>query len=123
MLFMPQNSSVIEFPLRPHIDRCFGYMAMSLGLDYWLVPQVTSILFERYTMDQEKAKAVVRLLRHLLMNKGMQSLIQDSESLRETNHGISTTAMPVCLGEMHCFPVCCKFFLRSSHCDAVAEVS
>jgi hypothetical protein len=40
MIFAPTNVSVVEFPLNPVIDRAYGYMAMALGMDYWLVPQV-----------------------------------------------------------------------------------
>ena len=65
MLFAPQNASVIEFGLNPHIDRCFGYMAMALGLDYWVLPQISTHLYLRYTMDEGKAEAAVRLVRHL----------------------------------------------------------
>ncbi len=39
MLFS-NDASVMEFAMDPHVDRCYGYMAMSLGLDYWLIPQV-----------------------------------------------------------------------------------
>ena len=101
MLFMPQNGTVIEFPLKPHIDRCFGYMALALGLDYWLVPQVTSILFERYTMDDEKAKSVVRLLRHVLVARGLGHLIRSPEEFtdeqaRPLTRGGSEIMLPVC---------------------------
>ena len=40
MLFAPKDVSLIEFSMTPHVNRCFGYMAMSLDIDYWLVPQV-----------------------------------------------------------------------------------
>ena len=40
MVFAPRSASVIEFSVNPHCNRCFGYMAMALDFDYWIVPQV-----------------------------------------------------------------------------------
>lgn len=40
MVFAAQDASVLEFPMDPHCNRCFGYMAMALNLDYWVVPEV-----------------------------------------------------------------------------------
>jgi hypothetical protein len=76
MLFAPQNVSVVEFSMKPHCNRCFGYTAMALGIDYWLVPQVSCFYHLRYEMTEEKAQAVVRLLRHLLVQKGLETLIR-----------------------------------------------
>ena len=76
ILFAPLNATVIEFPLDPHVDRCYGYMAMALGQDYWLVPQVSAFYHLSYKMDQSKADAVVRLVKHVLESKGLGSMIQ-----------------------------------------------
>ena len=59
----------------PHVNRCFGYMAMCLGLDYWVVPEVTAFYLGQYTMDDAKADAVVRVLRHVLTRRGLESLL------------------------------------------------
>ena len=40
MLFAPPGATIIEFGMKPHVDRCYGFMALALGLDYWLLPQV-----------------------------------------------------------------------------------
>ncbi len=46
MLFAaPGNVSVVEFPMEPHCNRCFGYLAMALGIDYWVVPEVCVVCF------------------------------------------------------------------------------
>ncbi len=76
MLFAPEDATVIEFGMEPHVDRSFGYMAMALGLEYWLVPQVSAFYHLKYTMDADKAGAVVRLVEHVLYLKGMGDLIQ-----------------------------------------------
>jgi hypothetical protein len=81
-LFLPQNASFIEFGLTPLVDRSFGYMAMALGLDYWMVPQVTSFLFGHYGMDEARAQAVVELLRHVLHHQGLEGLIKDGKGSR-----------------------------------------
>ena len=70
MLFAPRNATIIEFPLKPHTDRCYGYMALALGHSYWLVPQITSHMFSNYVMDEVKVGLVVRLLRHVIDSKG-----------------------------------------------------
>ena len=71
MLFAPSNASVIEFEHTPHVDRVFASIAMGLGLDYWLVPQLSATLRGNYTMDGSKAAAVVRLVQHLVETKDM----------------------------------------------------
>ena len=69
MLFAPRNATVIEFPLNPHTDRCYGYMAMALGLEYWTVPQVSAYYLDDYQMDAEKAHIVVQLLQYILKTR------------------------------------------------------
>ncbi len=78
MLFAPSDAVIIEFGLNPHVDRCFGHMAMSLGLEYWLVPQVSSIYHLRYGMTPAKAALVARLMKHVMKSKGLEHLmVQD----------------------------------------------
>ena len=81
MIFAPQNASVLEFSMKPHCNRCFGFMAMALGMDYWLVPQVSCFYHLRYEMDSGKAAAVMRLLRHVLEAKGLGHLIRQRDEL------------------------------------------
>jgi hypothetical protein len=70
MIFAPRNATVIEFAMKPHSNRCFGYMAMALGMDYWLVPQISAFYHLRYTANNSNVAAVVNLLRHVLkLNK------------------------------------------------------
>ena len=71
MIHAPPGASVIEFPMAPHIDRCYGYMAMALGLDYWIVPGISAFFLGQYEMTPEGAAAVVRLVRHILDKKKM----------------------------------------------------
>ncbi len=71
MIFAPSNATVIEFSMDPHVNRCFGYMAMALGLDYWLVPQVSAFYYQNYVMDAKKADYVMRLVRHVVSSKGL----------------------------------------------------
>ena len=66
MIYMPPNASVVELPLRPYSDRCFGYMAIVLGLDYWMVPQVSSFIKGNYTMDENTADIITRLVVRIL---------------------------------------------------------
>ena len=75
MIFAANNATVIEFGMRPHVDRCYGYMAMALGFDYWLVPQVDATYFSRFVINKTNAAAVARLLRHVLQAKGLDELL------------------------------------------------
>ena len=46
ILFAPRDAVVIEFGMMPH-DRANGQLAMALGMQYWLVPQVSTFYFMR----------------------------------------------------------------------------
>ncbi len=76
MLFAPPDVSVIEFAMKPHCNRCFGYMAMALDIDYWLVPQINSFYFLKYEPDQEAMDAAARVLRHVIIDKGLGHLLK-----------------------------------------------
>ena len=76
MLFAPRNASVIEFPLNPHHNRCFGFMAMALDLDYWVVPQVSTSYMQHYTMTDDRAEHVVTLVQHLIETKGLTHILR-----------------------------------------------
>jgi hypothetical protein len=75
LLYLPRNATVIEFTMKPQGNRCFGYMAMCLDLEYWLLPQVSSSYHTSYTMDKEKAQYVMRTIRHVIIKKGLTNLL------------------------------------------------
>jgi capsular polysaccharide biosynthesis protein len=79
MIFAPQDASVVEFAMKPHSNRCFGYMAMTLGMDYWLVPQISAFYHLGYTATEENAGAVIDLLAHLLNVKMLSHIIRHEE--------------------------------------------
>ena len=83
MLFAPADATVIEFGMEPHVDRSFGYMAMALGLEYWLVPQVSAFYFFNYKMSPEKADLVVRLVKHVISKRGYGLLSQLGSSAND----------------------------------------
>ena len=60
--------------MRPHVDRCYAYIAAALGQDYWLVPQVSAFYFFNSKMSQEKADLVVRLIKHIISKRGYDLL-------------------------------------------------
>ena len=55
-------------------------MAMALGLDYWVVPEVTSFFTGQYRMDATRATKVLQLVKHVLGHKGLGHLILDSST-------------------------------------------
>ena len=60
----------------PHVDRVFGYMALAFGQDYWMVPQITTHLLLRYFVNESSVASATRLVRHLLVKKGLESLLR-----------------------------------------------
>ena len=81
MVFAPDTASVVEFGLSPQIDRCFGFMAVALGLDYWLVPEISTNLFNAYHVDEDKAAAAVRVVRHIIRQRGLIWLLAARDEL------------------------------------------
>ena len=67
MIFARDNATIVEFALRPQVNRAFGHMAMALGHEYWMVPQVAAFHTGGYSFGEDEVKAVIRLLRHLIM--------------------------------------------------------
>ncbi len=85
MLYAPSNVSVIEFPMKPHCNRCFGYLAVALGMDYWVVPEISTFYHLKYSASSKKAEAVAETLRHVLVARGSEHLLtpakRDAEEL------------------------------------------
>lgn len=71
MVYAPNDVSVIEFPMKPQCNRCFGYIAMALNLDYWIVPEVNCFYHLKYQMSKKKAESVMELLEHIMDRKGI----------------------------------------------------
>ena len=36
IIFCEASTQIVELPMRPHANNCFGYMSAALGLDYWV---------------------------------------------------------------------------------------
>ena len=80
MLFAPRSATVIEFEHVPHVDRVFGSIAMGLGLDYWLVPQLSTSFPQNYTMTVDSAAAVLRLVKHVIAKRNLGALVQNADA-------------------------------------------
>ena len=37
-----KRCQLVELPMYPHVNRCFGYLASALGIGYWVVPTFRS---------------------------------------------------------------------------------
>ena len=81
LIFAPRNASVIEFAMKPHCNRCFGYMAAALDMDYWLVPQLHATYRTSYTLDPGKIAAVLRVVAHVLELKGLGHIMTRRDEL------------------------------------------
>ncbi len=92
MLFAPATASVIEFPLRPHFDRAYGYMAMALGLDYWIVPEVSTLYHGQYHLTSSNIASVVRLVKYLLFRKGIL-VAEDGHTAHDSSDASSMVHM------------------------------
>ena len=76
MLWSADGTSIIEFPLKPHVDRSFGFLAELCGHDYWLVPQMESGYFAKYEATTDSVAALVRVLKQVIKNRGLQYLLK-----------------------------------------------
>ena len=79
MLFAPDNATIVEFGLKPQLNRAYGHLAASLGLDHWLVPQIAANHQDSYRIEDEHVALLIRLLRHILASKGMSKYIIDDK--------------------------------------------
>ncbi len=61
----------MEFPLKPAVDRSYGYMAAAFGQDYWVLPQLSSHYLLKYHVDASATEALERLLHHIVDKKGV----------------------------------------------------
>jgi hypothetical protein len=43
---------------------------MALGLDYWVLPQISSGYFANYKATEENVAAAIRLVKHIVDTKG-----------------------------------------------------
>jgi len=71
MVYARPGTSVVEFVMEPHCNRCFGYVAAALDLDYWALPQVSTFYHLKYEMTKDKAATVEAFLRNLLERRGL----------------------------------------------------
>ena len=77
MIWAPDGTSVIEFPLDPHVSRLFGQLAEIIGtIDYWLFPHLSSPYLDRYKATRESASALVRLITQIIEKRGLQYLFK-----------------------------------------------
>eukprot|EP00730_Choanoeca_flexa_P003716 TRINITY_DN11484_c0_g1_i1.p1 TRINITY_DN11484_c0_g1~~TRINITY_DN11484_c0_g1_i1.p1 ORF type:complete len:777 (+),score=194.89 TRINITY_DN11484_c0_g1_i1:151-2481(+) len=75
------HAALIEFAMKPHSNRCFGYMAQALGNPYTIVPQVHSFYHKNYEMTRANAKLVAQLVHDVLEEQGYGHLWQGSRQL------------------------------------------
>eukprot|EP01126_Amoeba_proteus_P040586 TRINITY_DN4333_c0_g1_i3.p1 TRINITY_DN4333_c0_g1~~TRINITY_DN4333_c0_g1_i3.p1 ORF type:complete len:545 (-),score=82.13 TRINITY_DN4333_c0_g1_i3:49-1683(-) len=70
MLWTRPGTSVVQFPMNPNTDQCFGYLARALDLDYWLIPQLTSYYYGVYGhLDDVAMNAVVDVIQTIVREK------------------------------------------------------
>lgn len=74
VIFAPK-ATVMEMPLTPQCNRCFGYLATALGNEYLAVPQVTTFYHLKYSMTRSKAEVVLQAVLDELKRKGLETWI------------------------------------------------
>eukprot|EP00475_Leptophrys_vorax_P043628 TRINITY_DN8462_c0_g1_i4.p1 TRINITY_DN8462_c0_g1~~TRINITY_DN8462_c0_g1_i4.p1 ORF type:complete len:129 (+),score=45.14 TRINITY_DN8462_c0_g1_i4:279-665(+) len=52
MMWMAQGSIVIEFPISPNYNVCFGNLARVLGHRYWIVPELRGCYYGKYKLKK-----------------------------------------------------------------------
>eukprot|EP00479_Gromia_sphaerica_P012351 TRINITY_DN6489_c0_g1_i1.p1 TRINITY_DN6489_c0_g1~~TRINITY_DN6489_c0_g1_i1.p1 ORF type:complete len:103 (-),score=4.50 TRINITY_DN6489_c0_g1_i1:222-488(-) len=78
---MEPGSSVIRFPMKPDVDRCFGHMAAALDLNYWTIPNVTSFYIKIMTSQKTKRSDIVMTLDHVIRIDGRESILRDQSKV------------------------------------------
>lgn len=48
LVFCQSGTSLMMFPMRPHVDHTYGHMASALGLYHWVVTEVSSYYYGNY---------------------------------------------------------------------------
>ncbi len=81
MVYASPNISVIEFVMTPHSNRCFGFMAEALSLDYWAVTELTTYYHLKYEATKKNVAAVMRTLEHVIRSKGLEHLLVSRDDL------------------------------------------
>eukprot|EP00047_Mylnosiga_fluctuans_P023865 m.147507 g.147507 ORF g.147507 m.147507 type:complete len:760 (-) comp9708_c1_seq6:66-2345(-) len=67
-----RNTTLIMYPMRPHVDNTFGHMAAALGLEMWIAPDITSYYYGSYTLlTPASANNVLRAVATSLEEKGL----------------------------------------------------
>lgn len=89
MVYAPNDVSVIEFPMKPQCNRCFGYIAMALSLDYWIVPEVNCFYHLKYQMSKKKATAVMDVVEHIMEKKGNADALALRTNIEKVGDSIS----------------------------------
>ncbi len=56
-----------------------SYIAASLNTDYWVLPQIHATYRSKYQLDDANLDALIRLLKHVLAQKGLANLIVHDE--------------------------------------------
>jgi len=73
MVWTRPGTSIVQFPMNPNTDNCFGYLAIGLDLDYWIVPQINSYYYGQFGgLDEIGLRAVVNVLETILDEKGIK---------------------------------------------------
>ena len=81
MIFSEEGTTVIEFAMRPHVNRCFGFMSMALNMDYWLLPHISSSYASFYQVDAGGIDAMLRLVRQVIHRRRLQGILRDRTEL------------------------------------------
>ena len=80
-MFMARGTSVIEFAMKPMVNRTYGWLAVMFDQDYWMCPQIATNYHLKYTVDDEQVAAAVRLLKHVIETKGLTDLLVNHDEL------------------------------------------
>ena len=58
-------------------------MALALGLDYWLIPQISANYYFRYAIDDAAVQALLRVVMHILELRGLAVHLSSEDWLLE----------------------------------------
>eukprot|EP00041_Stephanoeca_diplocostata_P039253 m.1604811 g.1604811 ORF g.1604811 m.1604811 type:complete len:748 (-) comp25358_c0_seq21:4830-7073(-) len=66
VLWQTPGTALVRFPLLPEIERCFEYMAATVGLLYYEVPELSTRHSHHYNLTAQSLEAIVRTVQDAL---------------------------------------------------------
>ena len=58
--------------MKPHCNRCFGYLAMVFQIDYYCVDSLTAYYHKQYVMTTARAADALLVVSNIISERGLK---------------------------------------------------